>query len=472
MDVEIFVHGVSNGNSFWGKEEDRKYFDKFYNQNSSDAVKYLIQTRSSNDRIYCYYNYLVYKNVIGNDGREGSFFGLSIRFDEYCKDFMGIYKILDNIFTFHVLNKILKFQNGKYKYTISGFDSSSKMMNDIETATTQLLTSRLTDESFCALKGFAIGGGNTPTGNLLETTDNAVETNIRKYGNLALSPYYPTVREQNLTKQYKEDLQRAKQQYEEMNKAEISSKEQEIRSLNKTLVSEREKISNLQKEINKKNNIINEKDSTINELKNKIRQEEQNKKATKITDSIKNQIIELANILGAQRVNEEENPFSVKRLIPYINLAMLTLIVILIFFKVSPKESIPNNSFEDLQNTIQQLKTENERLRLKLSSHASKNETSFDMTETSSGSQKTTKQAYIDVSNYNESKKVYLKKGYKYTASIKGHNTEGKWEIKGGAFNSDRIGKSVEFTPSSDSVTLIYNNGELSIERQLKVESN
>lgn len=47
MDIEIFVHGVPNGQSFWGKEEDRNYFGNFYGQSNSDAVKYLIQTRSS-----------------------------------------------------------------------------------------------------------------------------------------------------------------------------------------------------------------------------------------------------------------------------------------------------------------------------------------------------------------------------------------------------------------------------------------
>ena len=37
MDIEIFVHGVPNGQSFWGKEEDRNYFGNFYGQNNSDA---------------------------------------------------------------------------------------------------------------------------------------------------------------------------------------------------------------------------------------------------------------------------------------------------------------------------------------------------------------------------------------------------------------------------------------------------
>ena len=67
MDIEIFVHGVPNGQSFWGKEEDRNYFGNFYGQSCSDVVKYLIQTRSSNGKTYCYYNYLMLVLNLGHN---------------------------------------------------------------------------------------------------------------------------------------------------------------------------------------------------------------------------------------------------------------------------------------------------------------------------------------------------------------------------------------------------------------------
>ena len=232
MDIEIFVHGVPNGQSFWGKEEDRNYFGNFYGQNNSDAVKYLIQTRSSNGKTYCYYNYLVYQKVIGSDGREGSYFGLSIRFDAYCKDFIGIYKILDTVFTAHVLNKVLKVQNGSYKYIIADFVSASEIMDNIKDAIWQLLQSTLTNDSICSLGSFTIGGRDLPTGNLYEITANDVEATVKKYGKIALSPYYPTVREKNMAQHYDSKLQSAKQQYEERYSAEINAKEQTNRSLN------------------------------------------------------------------------------------------------------------------------------------------------------------------------------------------------------------------------------------------------
>ena len=51
MNVEIFVHGVPYGESFWGKDnDDRDYFGVFYDQSCSDRVKFFIQTRSYKGR--------------------------------------------------------------------------------------------------------------------------------------------------------------------------------------------------------------------------------------------------------------------------------------------------------------------------------------------------------------------------------------------------------------------------------------
>lgn len=363
MDIEIFVHGVPNGQSFWGKEEDRNYFGNFYGQSNSDAVKYLIQTRSSNGKTYCYYNYLVYQNVIGSDGREGSYFGLSIRFDAYCKDFIGIYKILDTVFTAHVLNKILKFQNGNYKYIIADFVSASEMMGNIKEAIWQLLQSTLTNESVCSLGSFAVGGGSLPTGNLYEITANDVEATVKQYGKIALSPYYPTVREKGMAQQYDSKLQSVKQQYEERYSAEINAKEQTNRSLNNSLASVQRECTKLQESIAQKDKIIAQKESDITNLEYQIKQIGQTQKAIKNLNLIKAPIAELANILGGQKVHgreenikqKKENPFSVKGLISLANLAMLLVVLIVVIsllFKVSPKENKSVDSFEDLQDSI------------------------------------------------------------------------------------------------------------------------
>ena len=376
MDIEIFVHGVPNGQSFWGKEEDRNYFGNFYGQSCSDVVKYLIQTRSSNGKTYCYYNYLIYKNVIGSDGREGSYFGLSIRFDAYCKDFIGIYKILDTVFSAYVLNKILKTQNGNYKYVITDFVSASEIMSNIKGAIWQLLQSTLTNESICGLKDFAISSGSLPTGNLYEITVNDVETKVKQYGKTALSPYYPTVREKGMVQQYDSKLQSVKQQYEERYNAEINAKEQTNRSLNESLTLLQKECAKLQETIARRDKIIAQKDSEITNLETQIKQIGRTQKAIKNIDLIKAPIIEIADILEGQRVKPKGGHHnSSKGFIPLVNLAMLFVVlavVILLLFNVSTNEP---KQLTHLQSCVTQLNEEIEELRNQLS-FFKKNETS------------------------------------------------------------------------------------------------
>lgn len=474
MDIEIFVHGVPNGQSFWGKEEDRNYFGNFYGQSNSDVVKYLIQTRSSNGKTFCYYNYLVYQNVIGSDGREGSYFGLSIRFDAYCKDFIGIYKILDTVFTAHVQNKILKYQNGNYKYTIADFVSASDIMGKIKEAIWQLLQTTLTNESVCSLRGFTIGGGKLPTGNLYEATTNDVEATVKQYGMIALSPYYPTVREKGMAQQYDSKLQSVKQQYEERYSAEINAKEQINRSLSESLASLQKECAKLQEAIAHKDKIIAQKDSAITNLENHIKQIEKTQKAVKNIDLIKAPIIELADILGGQRVRGEnikqktEHHYSAKGLISLVKLIMLFvvfIVVVLQLFKVSPKES---NQLTHLDGCVTQLNEEIEELRNQIAS-GEQDETTTDP----SGNEETVK---INVEGYNEGKKQYLQKDKEYVVTVLNSKNpkDGYWNISGGYINGKAQGESIHFVPTADDeveITYINNKNDENKSRHLKVQN-
>lgn len=475
MDIEIFVHGVPNGQSFWGKEEDRNYFGNFYGQSNSDAVKYLIQTRSSNGKTYCYYNYLVYQNVIGSDGREGSYFGLSIRFDAYCKDFMGIYKILDTVFTAHVLNKILKVQNGNYKYIIADFVSASEMMGNIKEAIWQLLQSTLTNESVCGLGRFAVGGGSLPSGNLYEITANNVEAAVKQYGKIALSPYYPTVREKGMAQQYDSKLQSVKQQYEERYSAEINAKEQTNRSLSESLASLQKECAKLQEAIAHKDKIIAQKDSAITNLENHIKQIEKTQKAVKNIDLIKAPIIELADILGGQRVRGEnikqktEHHYSAKGLISLVKLIMLFvvfIVVVLQLFKVSPKEA---KQLTRLNSCVTQLNEDVEELRHKLASCEEETSTTTDPSD----NEETVK---INVEGYNEGKKQYLQKDKEYVVTVLNSKNpkDGYWNISGGHISGKAQGESIHFVPTADDeveITYINNKNDEDKSRHLKVQN-
>lgn len=478
MNVEVFIHGVPNGESFWGNEEDRNFFGTFYVQGSNDAVKFLIQTRSSNGTTYCYYSYLVYKNVLGNEGREGSYFGLTIRFDAYCKDFLSIYKVLDTMFTAHVLNKILKFQNGKYKYAITDFGSSSEIMNCINSTTLQLVQSSLTNDSFGSLQGFAVGSANLPTGNLYETTTNDVEACIRQYGKIALSPYYPTARETGLAKQYDSKLQAVKQQCEEKHKAEIDAKDQKLRSINDSLVSLQRENGDLRNTIAQKEQVIVLKNQSIADLENNIKQIGHTKKVIKNVELIKEPIIELSKIFGEQRVSvpnkeavqKKGYASIIKSLLPFVNFILLIFVIVLLWGKSSTTATEHNDGMTSLQDTVR-LSTEqiSEQPEQDPSNTASEAELGNPFTQRTNVSA----ELKMDVSNYNENRQKFLTKGVPYTVEIKNSQdpANGKWEIEGGHIEGNTNGNSIKFVPEADNtVTITYQNqnGE-SYTRTLKV---
>lgn len=479
MDIEIYVHGVPKGQSFWGKEEDRIYFGNFYN-NSSDKVKYLIQTRSLNGKTYCYYNYMIYQNVVDNESRSGSYFGLSIRFDEFCKDFIGIYKILDSVFTAYVLNKVLKVQNGNYKYIISDFNSSSDLMGNIKDAIWKLLESTLTDDSICSLDKFPVGGTSLPSKNLYEVKADDVEACLRKYGMIALSPYYPTDRENAMAKQYESKLLSEKKQYEEKYNSDIRAKEQTNSSLQKSLTSVKEDCEKLQEKIDQSGKIIAQKDSEIRSLKARIDEISRTQKAVKNIDLIRTPIIELADILEGKNTQnpkeigkQKKSSLSMRRLMPFVNFVVLLFILLMLVTQSFKRTSDvkADDSTERYEAKISSLEEENKELKDKLSCYESNNPTKQNI-EDAFDNGSVAQIVSIDVEPYSEEKGIFCKIGKQYTASIENSSTAKGclWSISGGYIEGNANSNTIKFVPKSNSVILSYENekGERAI-RPLKV---
>ena len=149
-----------------------------------------------------------------------------------------------------------------------------------------------------------------------------------------------------MAQRYDSRVQCVRRQYEERYSAEINAKEQTNRSLSESLASLQKECAKLQEAIAHKDKIIAQKDSAITNLENHIKQIEKTQKAVKNIDLIKAPIIELADILGGQRVRGEnikqktEHHYSAKGLISLVKLIMLFvvfIVVVLQLFKVSPK---------------------------------------------------------------------------------------------------------------------------------------
>lgn len=456
MEVEVFVHGTPHGESFWGKEEDRMFFGSFYTQTCSDEVKFLIQTRLTMEKSYCYYSYLLYKNVIESGGRTGSYFGLTIRMDAYCKDFMRVYKILDMIFSAYVLNKVLKPLADGYKYVVSNFPDSLELMDNISEGTLRLIqaTFEKTPEDFCSFNGFSTNKTYRNSANLYEITADAVEIVMRKDGVVALSPYYQTSKERQVEEKYQERLQKVKEQYE----ARLQQDAEEKDKVDASLSSVRSKCNSLE-------GGLSDKQKEIDSYKKKNNSAEQVRKSSEIIERIKEPIIELAGIFGApQKPKESPRPQEslswvkvIKSFMPFVNFFLLLIVLASLF----PMCTSSHQTSSDVD----------------LSDNGKQETADVDSSESKALSASTPDYSgwKIDVDRYNENNKP-LRPGDLYKATfIKNEDNVGdnlpnicKWEIKGGTI--DDVWFTVDSTMNYVVLTAYDQVGNIIQKRELKVE--
>lgn len=456
MEVEVFVHGTPHGESFWGKEEDRMFFGSFYTQTCSDEVKFLIQTRLTMGKSYCYYSYLLYKNVIESGGRAGSYFGLTIRMDAYCKDFMRVYKILDMVFSAYVLNKVLKPLADGYKYVVSNFTDSLELMDNISEGTLRLIqaTFEKTPEDFCSFNGFSTNKTYRNSANLYEITADAVENLLRQDGAIALSPYYQTSKERQAEEKYQERLQKVKEQYE----ARLQQDAKEKDKVDASLSSVRSKCNSLEGD-------LSDKQKEIDSYKKKKNSAEQVRKSSEIIERIKEPIIELAGIFGGpQKPKEPPRPQEslsrvkvIKSFMPFVNFFLLLIVLASLF----PTCTSSHQTSSDVD----------------LSDNGKQETADVDSSESKALSASTPDYSgwEIDVDRYNENNKP-LRPGDLYKATfIKNEDNVGdnlpnicKWEIKGGTI--DDVWFTVDSTMNYVVLTAYDQVGNIIQKRELKVE--
>ena len=235
MDVELFVHGVPYGEDAWGNiGEDRTLLGSFYVR-SDDAVWMTVQKRVAGGQIYCYYTYLVYSRVAGNDGRDGAYFGMTLRFTEFCTDVIGVYRVLDTVYNLYILGTVLVRDKGRLRYCVSKFADVSSTLSGVRDAVYSMLGRALTADSFAVVGSEAAQGGAGQQLFLYDCTREAVLAAMANYGKLNVSPYYLGNREKALARQYEERL-----------KAETDRRDAEAGRIEAELASARRRVAALE----------------------------------------------------------------------------------------------------------------------------------------------------------------------------------------------------------------------------------
>ena len=194
MTVDFILHGVPNGQDFWGASDDSHYFSTFYVQKSEK--EYLtIEARKVSGKSYCYYNYLKYNNITGADSRAGAYLGITLRFDAYYKDILNIYQLFEIIYN-NLLDTILVKNGESIKFKVAKFEAADSELNDIKKKVVNLIQLSATAKDFVALNdSFFKNEDKTISAFLLDCTPDNVVQALKKYGKVEVSKYCPSINE-------------------------------------------------------------------------------------------------------------------------------------------------------------------------------------------------------------------------------------------------------------------------------------
>lgn len=472
MDVELFIHGVPQGQDFWGDiKEEKGYFDTMYNNSTNgnkDEVTFIVQLREFEGKKYCYYNYLIYNNVIASDGRLGSYFGISLRIDAYCRNIPYVYHILDWAYNTLVISKIISVVEDKRQYLVNNFSNASASLLKMREGVFKMFQDTFTSEHFLSLSSFSLSEGTAyKTFNLYECTQRDALEAIKRYGKIDISPNNPSEAFRKLEKEILSERDRANETVKQI-------ESDHNKRLNNASASYGKQLDDCRKELSQKDDKIKSLEAEVAHLKTTLQRLEFNKEIDLIVSPIKEPIIKLANKLkgvSQQSEKKDEIEFDDKlqelfvKLKSYIRKVCGTFIlfVVIIVAFVYYWNNFGNEWFNDKNN--KGMYQDNE-----YSDTGQKRDPSEDA-DTILNKAVTVGTARIDIKEI-ENDILDLDKEYTVRLVKKGTNSDiidtdkNKWEVEGCDKLTSSEFYSIKIIPKSDSVTIRYDE----IIRTLKVK--
>ena len=458
MDVEILIHGVPNGHDYYGPKEEQNTAGSFY-ITSQETIKFVVEIKKNGNKPYVYYSYLRYKGVVGAEGRSGSYFGLTLRIDEYYTDILHIYNILDIAFKRYVLGSLLTLSSETYKYITPDFKSKKEEIEQLQQGLIKLIKSTCLASKFLKIDNSFINPiSNAPICNIVDITDGIILSTLKKHSKVVLSPDYKS----NLEKEYEKKMQdvenRGNSLVAERDKK-ILERETTISSLDSTIKARDSKIAVLEQEIKQKNQELSE--------------HKQKGDITQLIERVKDPIVKLSEYF---RIKEEihkpkMNYYGKKNFIIGIINGVLTVLVltsILLFHFVQfPTVGKPSKKNDELMK----LKTELVNLKQQIKE---KDAVIFDLRKTSEQDASQKVNLKIDISGFNGGN-LSATKNYKVRIK-EGANTytgKGSWSIINATITKGKAtDNEIEIRPTGKGeVEIAYNVGSYKVENSPRIIS-
>ena len=332
MEIQLFIHGVPDGWDFAGIPSEKTYFEKFYNTQNTLMNEFFVEIRQLDGQPYCYYHYIVRKDVISNTDRSGSYCGISLRSPLcYYSDTHSIYRLLD--ITFHspsIIGVVLNPVNGKLKFAISTF--SSTLINNLENKLGKILPFCINEKDFYKIDFKLKQETSTPQINLQDCVTTDLNIVLKQHGRFSLSNEYDSNTIKIVTKKHETTIKGIKEQYIEQ----INYKEKEIERLqtktNKLLLN----IDQLNSQILKERKYIAEVEDKNKEISYQLEKANYTEQSYRLLEQVKDPITELFTLL--QKLSDKTHPqkeaISFKHWLSSLKHIILLVIVIVIILVV------------------------------------------------------------------------------------------------------------------------------------------
>ena len=252
MNAELYIHGPRH--AIYGKRDEDAYFQGFDNSKIKDEIRFTVEIRKNENKLYTYYNYLRYSNVTDIAGRTGAYIGITLRLDAYYANLNVVYTVLNSIFSKSVVGLLVKQTSTGYQYNVDNFESSkNEILDKIEKPFGTILANIMSIQEVFQLDSDFINSNILSQGKyIVKGIDDAKDyrkrlAEIKSVGRIVFSSLQPIEKLQVIIDQ----CEREKQQYVEAKQGEISNLEKTISLTKSELVNSQSQVSQLNSEVKK-----------------------------------------------------------------------------------------------------------------------------------------------------------------------------------------------------------------------------
>ncbi len=314
MNVEFFFHGVPAAFSQWGTTAiDSDSMQRFYanfesiqeDKSIQKDIRFVIEVSRIGD-IYCvYYSYLRYKNFIDQGGRTGSYFGMTIRFDdEYCKNVRAIYNICESIYVNQICGNVITRQGNSSRYLIRNFEDKNVELTDIcHEALIKISQLAYAPISPVLLPNTPSQHPLTPLFNIQEIESEYFWISLKNASTVRISPEYP-LRDTTI-QQIRSQIEPERQRSEQLS-IENSRLKRERDVLMADCGTMSTTIENLRRDKSDLENKLNELKRNLDNFLNEQNKGKKQKRIEQIITQIKNPIEDLSSILKSMYPNSKD----------------------------------------------------------------------------------------------------------------------------------------------------------------------